>query len=121
MEIQLADFGLPSFAYAFVWLITLIPLRLTATILHRRISLKQDVFKGSRVAYALLPTLVFGLVMAGILRERFQIARPIFGGAIIYTIVITMIPGFLLKAESILMPGRRDFEDMPPIPPEQPV
>ena len=44
----------------------------------------------------MLPTLVFTLVLAGILRDRFDVRPDIFGGLIIYTIGSTILPGILL-------------------------
>jgi hypothetical protein len=43
------------------------------------------------------PTLVFTLVLAEILRDRFQVAPHIFGGLIIYTLGNTLIPSLLLR------------------------
>jgi hypothetical protein len=45
----------------------------------------------------MLPTLVFTLVIAEILRDQFLVPRSIFGGLIIYTLVNTLIPGFALR------------------------
>ena len=45
----------------------------------------------------MLPTLVFTLVIAEILRDEFGVSKYIFGGLIVYTIANTLIPGFALK------------------------
>jgi undecaprenyl pyrophosphate phosphatase UppP len=74
-----------------------VPLRLAVTAWHRRIRLGETLAGGVRVGVSLLPTLVFTLVLAQILRERFAVPRAVFGGLIVYAVVNTMIPGFLLK------------------------
>ena len=45
----------------------------------------------------MLPTLVFGLVIAAILRDRFGVAPSLFGGLILYTLVCTIIPALVLR------------------------
>jgi hypothetical protein len=47
---------------------------------------------------ALTPTLVFTLVIAGILRDVFEVPQAVFGGLVIYTLGNTLIPGFALRA-----------------------
>ncbi|OGF18007.1 MAG: hypothetical protein A2W00_15150 [Candidatus Eisenbacteria bacterium RBG_16_71_46] len=65
---------------------------------HRRLSLGEPLRKTLRVSLAMQPTLVFTLVVAGILRERLDAPPWVFGGLIVYTIVNTLIPGFALHA-----------------------
>ena len=50
--------------------------------------------------FALLPTLVFSLVLLGILQERFAIAGPLVGGLVVYTLLGTLLPGFLLRRQA---------------------
>jgi hypothetical protein len=65
--------------------------------LHGRVTRGQG-FKGSlRISVPLLPTLVFTLVIVQILRDQFVVPTWILGGLIVYTIVNTLIPGFVLK------------------------
>ncbi len=91
------------------------PLRLLSVALHRRVSLQEGWNATMRVATPLLPTLVFTLVLAEILRERFDIPPWLFGALTIYAIVGTLIPGFtlgatvpdpdLIEPEVIVLPG----------------
>jgi Kef-type K+ transport system membrane component KefB len=50
-----------------------------------------------RIGIALLPTLVFSLVLLGILRERFGLEGPLVGGVVTDTLLGTVLPGFLLR------------------------
>ena len=47
----------------------------------------------------MLPTLVFTLVLTSILRDQFgdQVPPFFYGALIVYTLVNTVIPGFLMK------------------------
>jgi len=91
------DLGLDSLATGAAFLVTAIPVRLAVTAWHRRVRLGETLADGVRVGVSILPTLVFTLVLADILRERFAVPRAVFGGLIVYAAVNTMIPGFLLK------------------------
>ena len=51
-----------------------------------------------RVSTPLLPTLVFTLVIAEIVRERYAVPQWLYGGLVAYTLLNTLIPGFALRA-----------------------
>ena len=81
-----------------VFLAVAVPLRILLTTAHRRLVLKEHVVEGQRVGIAMVPTLVFTLVLAEILRTRFGAPEALVGGLIVYTVVNTTLPAFLLKA-----------------------
>jgi hypothetical protein len=64
-----------------------------------------------RVSVALAPTLIFTLVIAGILHEVFHIDDALFGGLLVYAAISTILPSFVLPrlvvapAIAILMEG----------------
>ena len=97
------------------FVVVALPLRVGLTALHRRIKLREPLRETLRVSVPLLPTLVFTLVIAGILRDRFGVDRSIFGGLVVYTIVNTMIPGLVLGAPTPEYdePHARPVEDEP--------
>jgi Kef-type K+ transport system membrane component KefB len=72
-----------------------VPLRVGITMLHRRVALAEAGTASRRVAIALVPTLVFTLVLAEILRDTFAVADYIVGALIVYTVVNTTVPAFL--------------------------
>jgi Kef-type K+ transport system membrane component KefB len=78
--------------------ITVLPLRLVTVLLHRRKALGETTWASMRVAVPMLPTLVFTLVIAGILRDRFALHPSLFGGLIVYTLLNTALPSLLLRA-----------------------
>lgn len=88
---------LPSFGIAALFLLIAVPARIFATAGHRRLLLRERWREARRVGIALTPTLVFTLVIAGILREQFGAPEYLVGALVIYTVVNTMLPAFFLK------------------------
>jgi Kef-type K+ transport system membrane component KefB len=97
LHLRRADFGPDALVVGVAFLGLLIPLRFALIALHRRLVLRERLAQGLRVAVPLLPTLVFTLVIAEILRDRYDVSRAVFGGLILYTLVNTVIPGFALR------------------------
>ncbi len=75
----------------------LLPFRI-GTVAAHRIYINKDTKKSSFViAAALTPTLIFTLVIAGILHEKFGISDALFGGLLVYAAITTILPSFVLK------------------------
>lgn len=75
-----------------------VPYRVGMVWLQRRILFRREQRPSTlRVSLALSPTLVFTLVLAGILHARFAIPDALFGGLILYTILNTLVPSFFLR------------------------
>src|SRR3954471_14961645 len=91
--------------------LTLVPLRVTVISLHRRIALRERFSESRRVGSAMVPTLVFTLVILGILVGRFDLSPTIAGALVFYTVINTTLPAFVLKAQPA------DFEDVEALPP----
>lgn len=81
-------------------LVLMVPARVALTTLHMRASLGTPFREGWRMGVGLIPTLVFTLVIAEILRDRFGVPDWLFGGLVIYTLGNTMVPGFVLRVPS---------------------
>jgi Kef-type K+ transport system membrane component KefB len=97
LEMRLEDFVPESLLYGFGFLVTMVPFRALGVVVHRRLALGERSRDAMRIAISMLPTLVFGLVIAAILRDRFAVAPPLFGGLILYTLVCTLIPALVLR------------------------
>jgi Kef-type K+ transport system membrane component KefB len=80
-----------------------LPARVGVVWLQRRFIKGEGPLASLRVAAALAPTLIFTLVLAGILRERFQISDALYGALLIYAGMSTMLP-------SVVMSKPVDFE-----------
>ncbi|MDH5265384.1 MAG: cation:proton antiporter [Betaproteobacteria bacterium] len=77
---------------------TVLPARIGAVWLQRRLFLHEDAQSSRRVAIALTPTLIFTLVLAGILRERYGIDDALYGGILVYAAASTVLPSILIAA-----------------------
>lgn len=73
-----------------------LPLRIGAIWLHRRMTGGETARGSLRVATALTPTLIFTLVLATILRERFQVSDALYGALLIYAAISTLLPSLVL-------------------------
>jgi Kef-type K+ transport system membrane component KefB len=91
------DFSASALLLGAIFLAVMIPVRIYLVAAHRRYSLGESMRSGARIGLSIIPTLVFTLVIANILRERFGVPQAVFGGLIIYTLVNTMLPGFVLR------------------------
>jgi len=104
------DFSIESAMLGLAFVIIAIPLRMLSVTGHRGMALGESLARSARIAIPMLPTLVFTLVIAGILRDRFGLSPTIFGALIIYTLVTTLIPGFFFNAP----PLTYDAPELPP-------
>jgi Kef-type K+ transport system membrane component KefB len=76
--------------------IVVLPLRIGSIWLHRRMTGGETARGSLRVATALAPTLIFTLVLATILRERFQVPDMWYGALLIYAGLTTLLPSIVL-------------------------
>lgn len=97
LQLRREDLDLGSLGYGLAFLALMAPLRVGTVVLHRRLALREGWREGVRVAVAMLPTLVFGLVIAEILRDRFSVSPALFGGVILYTLATTVLPAVFFR------------------------
>lgn len=98
LTLKADDFSVNSLLLSAAFLGALVPLRLAAVLAHRGLALGEGLSAGMRIAVPMLPTLVFGLVIAGILRERFAVDGTLFGALVLYTLVVTVIPAVVFRS-----------------------
>ncbi|WP_243708144.1 cation:proton antiporter [Luteimonas arsenica] len=75
-----------------------LPLRVGVVWLQRRVLFPEEQAGTLKVSVALAPTLVFTLVLASILHQRFDLPPVIYGALLLYTTINTLLPSLLLKA-----------------------
>jgi Kef-type K+ transport system membrane component KefB len=75
-----------------------VPVRVGSVMLQRRVGLGESWNEGFRIAMPLVPTLVFTLVLAQILEERFGAPAWLFGGLVVYTLANTVLPAMVFRA-----------------------
>jgi len=73
-----------------------LPLRMGLIWSQRRFIRGESARGSLRVATALVPTLIFTLVLATILRERFHIPETLYGALLVYAGITTILPSMVL-------------------------
>lgn len=93
------DFSYRSIGLGILLLVVVAPIRVMLTSLPKLSALRQSIVGATRVGLSMVPTLVFTLVLANILREQFGISRVLYGALVVYAVATTLVPGFLLGAK----------------------
>jgi Kef-type K+ transport system membrane component KefB len=91
------QFTWKALALGLALLVVVIPIRIARVSLHRYLALGEPWRIGARIGTAVVPTLVFTIVTAEILEERFQLSPELFGALIVFCLINTVIPGFVLR------------------------
>jgi Kef-type K+ transport system membrane component KefB len=73
-----------------------LPVRVALVWAQRRFLVDEDGRSSLRVSVALAPTLIFTLVIAGILHERYGLSDARFGGLLVYAAFTTVLPALAL-------------------------
>jgi Kef-type K+ transport system membrane component KefB len=110
MHIDRTELTWQAIGLGLLLLLVFVPLRIGITMLHRRVALTEPLGAARRVGIALLPTLVFTLVLSDILRTRFGAGGTLLGALVVYTVLNTMIPAFALHARA---PAFEDVQSDP--------
>ena len=90
-------FSLQALGYGLLITAVIIPFRLASVLMQRRLALREPMRASLRIAVPLLPTLVFTLVIAGILRERFALSDTYVGALVVYAVLNTTVPGIFMR------------------------
>lgn len=90
--------SLTAMGIGLLLLIVCVPVRIAVTALHRKVGLRETISDARRIGMALVPTLVFTLVLIQILREQFAVDEALLGGLVLYTVLNTMLPSLVLHA-----------------------
>ena len=91
---------IPFYFFAAGLLVVVTPLRILSVTLHRRLALREPFAQSRRIGIALVPTLVFTLVLSSILQLDFAAPQWLVGALIIYTVVNTLLPAFALRGQA---------------------
>lgn len=75
-----------------------LPFRIGTIWLQRRFMFGEDHRSSLRVSVALAPTLIFTLVLAGILRDRFALSDTLFGALLLYATLNTILPSLVFRS-----------------------
>jgi Kef-type K+ transport system membrane component KefB len=96
LEVPAGALVLQSLLWGLAMSAVVLPLRTLSVWLQARFFVGRE-FRGSfRVAVALTPTLIFTLVIASILKEKFAISDSLYGGLLVYAAISTILPSLVL-------------------------
>ena len=109
-EIHSEQLGPRAIFFGLLLVVIVVPVRVGLIALHRRLALSEPFAASRRIASAMVPTLVFTLVIDGILVEQFGLSATVAGALVLYTVVNTTLPAFVLRAQPA------DFEDVEALP-----
>lgn len=76
--------------------LAVLPLRIGVLWLQRRLIAGESVKGSLKVAAALTPTLIFTLVIATILRERYGLPEYLYGALLVYAALATILPSLVM-------------------------
>lgn len=78
--------------------VVVLPLRIGVVWLQRRALFGEDFRSSLRVSLALAPTLIFTLVLAGVMRQHFAVPEALFGALLLYAALTTLLPSLVFRA-----------------------
>ncbi|MEW6050420.1 MAG: cation:proton antiporter [Candidatus Zixiibacteriota bacterium] len=96
-KVAVQGFTLDTVLMAVLFLAVAIPFRLGSVLLHRRLALREGFKDSIRIGVPMLPTLVFTLVIAEILQERFAVNHAIVAALSIYAVGSALVVSFAFK------------------------
>ena len=80
-----------------VLLLVFVPIRFSSLIYSLRYFHEERWQKMTQISLSMLPTLVFGLVVADILKTDYGLPKEIFAGLMLYTVVVSAFPSFFIQ------------------------
>lgn len=96
-QLRADDFGFAALLVGLLFVAVGTTLRIVPAWIHRRLVFGEDARETLQISVPMLPTLVFTLVIAAILRERFALPQELYGGLIVYALVSSIVPGLVFR------------------------
>jgi len=97
LHLERENFTLESLGIGVGMVVVIVPLKIGIVALHRRFTVEETAGASVRIGLAIVPTLVFTIVLAGALRDEFDLSPTLYGSLIIFTLINTTIPGLILR------------------------
>lgn len=91
-------FTLEALGIGTLLVLAVVPTRVAAVAVMRRIALDEPPKASARVGLSLVPTLVFTIVLADIMQQRYQLPDRLYGALLIFTLTNTTLPGLVLRS-----------------------
>lgn len=114
MEIVRDDITWRAAGLGLLLVVVLVPIRIAVIAVQRKLAVDEPFAVSRRVGSAMVPTLVFTLVILAVLSAQFELPSALAGGLVLYTIINTTLPALVLKARPA------DFADVAALPLDRP-
>lgn len=102
-------------------MLVFVPMRLGLIMAHRHVRLREALPQAKPVAVALMPSLVFTLVLARILADSFHLSEVLVGALAMYAVLTTLVPPIAMRGASLPQfgPADADSEELVAVRPDQ--
>lgn len=97
LKIPSGMFTMEALNISLIILAITFPIKIGSVFLLRRFSFTEERKDSLAIAISLTPTLIFGLVLAEILKTKFEISNTLFIGLVIYSLLTTIVSQLMLK------------------------
>lgn len=97
LKLSFSEFNADAIMLGSIFLVLFIPLRLMINVTSIKWMMKDFTKHPYDISLSLMPTLIFGLVIAGILKEKEAVSNTIIYGLIFYTLISSLLPTFLFS------------------------
>ena len=97
LHLRVENLSWTTLFIAAILIVVVLPIRVLRVAWHRKLALNEPWKVGARIGTAVIPTLVFTIVIAEILQEQFALSPELFGALIVFTLANTLLPGFALR------------------------
>lgn len=108
LKMPFSAFNAQALYYGVILFLIFIPLRFALNSLSFKLFFKDFLENSYKVSFSLLPTLIFGLVIAGILKERGEVPDKIIYSLIVYTLLSSLFPSALSLFSNRVTKGRAE-------------
>lgn len=92
LKLSVDGFTLKALGVALIMVVIFVPLRMALVVTSVKYFLKNTLIKGYKISLSLIPTLIFGLVIAGVLLQRGEVDKTLVYALIIYTLITSLLP-----------------------------
>ena len=97
LTIDITAIDTKDVTYGLIFFMIFVPFRLLNVFASVHFFLRECWNSRYKISFSLMPTLIFGLVIASILRTKFAVPTEIVNGLILYTILSSITPSIFLK------------------------
>ena len=104
LNLSLNDFSLSAVQLGAIFLIVFIPLRILLNVFSLSFVDKTIIKRPYDISLSLMPTLIFGLVIAGVLKSRNMVPDTIIYALIFYTLISSLLPSIMFSFQRKIEP-----------------